>query len=570
MKLTDKIFDQIGYTPKTVVEELQSKFDETAGQLTEIKTKYSDLSDSVKKLASQKSERAFAGAQTTHLTNDWNDIYTTLTSDLRAGLVRMRQRCRQLSMNDSWVKKYLLALAKNVVGPDGFILRNNAFDYKYDEKEKKWTREYDKTANKIIQEAWEEWCLPDYCSITEDISFRELTALILKTIAIDGEILIKPVRTKENKFGYTLQIIEADYLDETYTDVLRNGNIVIMGVELTPARKPVAYWLRNIDSYSALMYGVTMSSKRVRIPVKDENGKIQIKHLFVKEHPSQIRGIPWFAPAMLRIRMFSGYEEAILVDARLSANKTIKYEYKDDAVGDEINLSNVAGSEFKTNSNGTQDPARLIQSSMPGEPLIIPKGMIGEAVDYKSPSGKEGEFQRWALRGIAAALDIAFITLASDYSQVNYTSSRTNLLEERDTWKGLHAWTRDHLLNWNFSEWLKMALLMRAVNLPAGKYDKFNRPWFQGRAWKWVSPKDEAEAVLLMLSNDAYLFEEFLAEQGWSLEEWIDKKKAEKKLFEDEGLIYPGSNYEQVKPIQKEEPSAGNNGNGKMKNLINS
>lgn len=570
MKLTDKILDQIGYTPKSVVDELQTKFDYTAGQLTEIKLKYSDVTESLKVVNKKLSERAFAGAQTTHLTNDWNDIYTTLTSDLRAGLIRMRQRCRQLSMNDSWVKKYLLALAKNVVGPDGFILRSNAYDYKYDEKEKKWVREYDKAANKIIQETWEDWCLPDNCSITEDISFRELTALILKTIAIDGEVLIKPVRSKENKYSYTLQIIEADYLDETYNDTLPNGNIVIMGVELTLARKPVAYWLRNVDSYSALMYGITMSNRRTRIPIKDENGNIQIKHLFVKEHPSQIRGIPWFAPAMIRIKMFSGYEEAILVDARLSANKTIKYEYSDNAIGDELNQSNVAGSEIYTNTDGKQDPARLIQTSMPGEALVIPKGMKGEAVDFKSPSGKEGEFQRWALRGIAAAFDIAFITLASDYSQVNYTSSRTNLLEERDTWKGLHAWTRDHLLNWNFSEWLKMALLRQTMNLPASKYDKFNRPWFQGRAWKWVSPKDEAEAVLLMLSNDAYLFEEFLAEQGWSLEEWIDKKKAEKKLFEEEGLIYPGSNYKQIKPIQNGEPVQGSNGNGKTKHFINS
>lgn len=555
MNMKNFIMQKLGYIPAASTEEIS---DSVEKQIADIKHVNNSLKATILNL---QNERAFAAAQNTHLTSDWNNIYSTLTNSMQSGLVRVRQRCRELSMNDAWVKKYLYSLEKNVVGPDGFILRNNATEQVWDSQNKEYKKVYDKAANRIIQEAWEDWCLPNHCSVTEDISFRELTSLILKTMAVDGELLVKPVRSKDNKFSYSLQIIEADYLDESYNGVY-NGNIVIMGVEMTPERKPVAYWLRKVDPYIALLYGAFISQDRVRIPIYDENGFIQIKHFFVKEHPSQVRGISWFAPVMIRIKMFSGFEEAILVDARLSANKTIKYEYEGDSSGDEINEANVPGAEVNITSDNKKDPAKLIQPSEPGKPLIVPRGMKAGTVDYKSPSGKEGDFQKWALRGIASGLNLAFITLANDYSDVNYTSSRTNLLEERDTWKQLHAWCRDHLLNWNFAEWLKMALLTQNVPLPASKFQKFNKPWFQGRAWKWVSPKDEAEAVLLMLSNDAWLFEEFLAENGWTLEEWIDKKKAEKELFEKNNLPYPGTNYKQIKPIDKSEPQ-----NGKAKSI---
>jgi lambda family phage portal protein len=525
-----------------------TKLDETTSQLNELKDTVQNLNKELN------SERSFAGAQTSHLTSDWNNVYETISGMQRISLRRLVGRSRDFAINDPWAKGYLRALDKNVIGPDGFTLRNKAMELTFDADKKQYIPRYDKFANTLIQDAFEEWQLPKYNSITEDIAFREQCGLILKTIATDGEILVKPIRTVDNKFRYTLQLIECDYLDETKNTTLSNGNIVIMGVELTPYRKPVAYWLRKSNPYQNMLYSSFSSSDNERIPIYDKYGQVQIKHLFVKEHPSQVRGIPWFAPSMIRLKMLSGYEEAILVDARVSANKGLIYKYKDNAVGDELNTANIGGGAYNPkDSNGVKDPSLLIQTSMPGEDVIVPKGMEATVADYKSPSGKEGEFQKWALRGIATGIGIAFITLANDYSDVNYTSSRTNLLDERDTWKTLHTWFRDQFLNWNFSEWLSAALMNGAINLPYSKFDKFNKPWFQGRAWQWVSPKDEAEAFLLMISQGAGLVEEYLAERGWSLESFIESMVYERRLFEEAGLPFPGSNYKQVAPIPKEE-----------------
>jgi len=527
MSLFNNILNRFGYIEKNKFNELEKKLSSLEKNIT----------------------RNLVAAQTSHLTSDWNDVYEVINTSLRKGIVNIRQRARDLAYNDPYAKKYLKMLEKNVIGSDGFILRNKAYELIYDESKGMKIPRYDKLANIKIQEAFEDWCKAENCTITEDITFRELNNIMIKTIATDGELLIKTIRD-DSKYGYRLQLIEADYLDETYNDILPNGNIVVLGVELTPYRKPVAYWLKKINPYQYLFFGAYTTSERIRVPIYDSNGVLQIKHLFVKEHPSQIRGISWFAPSMIRLKILNGFEEAILVDARVSANKTIKYEYKDDAIGDEPIEANIAGSKKQI-----YDPAVMVQNTMPGEALIVPKGMTASQIDFKSPSGREGEFQKWALRGIASGFDVAFITLANNYEAVNYTSSRTNLLEERDTWKSLHAWFREHFLNWNFAEFLKMALLKQAINLPAFKYDKFNQPWFQGRSWQWVSPKDEAEAFLLLIQNGLGSLEEYLAERGWSLEAFIDQIKYEREAFEEAGLQFPADVKEKITKIKLTEPS---------------
>jgi lambda family phage portal protein len=558
--LKNQIAQKLGYVPSAVVTDLQNETQKLSQDYSQLKGGFDGLMKSL-----QESQRSLSGAQITNLTSDWNNVFETISGMQRVSLRRLVGRSRDFALNDPWAKGYLRSLDKNVVGPDGFTLRNKAMELVWDAEKKENLPRYDKVANMIIQDGFEDWQLPRYNSLTEDIAFREQCGLTLKTIAIDGEILVKPIRTVSHKYKYALQLIESDYLDETYNTTLSNGNIVIMGVEMTPYRKPVAYWLRKSNPYQNMLYSSYSSSDRERIPIYDKYGQVQIKHLFVKEHPSQVRGIPWFAPSMIRLKMLSGFEEAILMDARVSANKGMIYTYKDGASSGEISEANVAGSYLATNADGTQDPKRLIVPSMPGEDKIVPRGMEAEVADYKSPSGKEGEFQKWALRGIATGIGIAFITLANDYSDVNYTSSRTNLLDERDTWKTLHTWFRDHFLNWNFEEWLRAALMNGAINLPVSKFDKFNKPWFQGRAWQWVSPKDEADAIMVLVSNGAASFEEFLAERGWSLEAFIDQMQYEKRMFEEAKLPFPGSNYKQNSPVLKsvDEPAAGSNGKAK-------
>ena len=87
----------------------------------------------------------------------------------------------------------------------------------------------------------------------------------------DGEVLIRHIRNAENPFGYSLQLLEPDFLDEEYnTTNSDNGNRIVMGVELNNFNRPEAFWcFQGPDHlYDDLSYGVGKSG-RVRIPAAD-------------------------------------------------------------------------------------------------------------------------------------------------------------------------------------------------------------------------------------------------------------------------------------------------------------
>jgi lambda family phage portal protein len=470
-------------------------------------------------------KRSIAAAQLTNITNDWLKDFRGVNADLRISLRVLRARANEAVLNDPYAKKFIKMLENNVVGPDGFILRNKAFDYQFDEKEKIYVKKMDKVANGIIQENFVEWCKMKNCTITKDVSFREVCSLLLKKIAIDGEILVREIKGKGvNNFGYTLQIIEAEYLDETFNGTFGN-NRVIMGVEIDNARRVVAYHLRK-QSLTGEIYGTAFSPERERVLADG------ILHLFVKESPFQLRGISWFAPSLIRLKMLSGFEEATLIDARVSASKSLLLEYKDTATGDEITAANISGGQ-------TDNANNIINDVSPGETFVVPMGMTAKQFDPKSPSGRENAFTENALRGIASGLGVSFIGLANNYSAVNYSSGRLNLLDERDNWRTMHSWFREHFLENMFANWLAMAMLSGKINLPLNRFEKFNQPWFQGRTWPWVDPQKDIQAKITALENNLETMENVLGEMGIDFDEHIEDLKREKKILADAGLAWP-------------------------------
>lgn len=483
------------------------------------KEKFNDLNKQIEKL----NTKNFNAAQISHLTNDWVTSLGSYNSSLYRGIRIIRSRARDLCMNNSYAVKFLDIISKNVIGPDGFTLKSKAGEFVNGQ----FTA--DKIAISKIQNGFYDWSNASNCTISEVISFRETCSLILKTVARDGEILIRPIESPSvNKHGYALQLINPDYLDETYNTKLPNGNHIIMGVEIDQYRKPVAYWLTKTNIETEI-YSTYLSGQRYRVPAEE------LLHLFVKTYPGQLRGISWFAPAMLMMKMLYGFEEAKLVDARISASTTLALKYKDSAVGDEINESNVSGGEKQTTEN------LIYEDVTPGRTFVVPKNMEPWMYDPKSPNGNESEFAMHYLRGISSGLLVSFISLANNYSAVNYSSGRLNLLDERETFRELQAWFREHFLDWNFPRYLKMALLTQSIVLPPSKFDKFNQFWFSGRSWPWVDPEKDIKAKVIALESNLETYESILTENGiWPEEHWEQLKK-EKEIFKENGWEWPSS-----------------------------
>lgn len=459
------------------------------------------------RVASQKAlqHRSFTGGTSSRLTGNFSAWNTSLDADLYTALNTLRARSRHLTQNNPYGQKFLRMVASNVVG-QGFTLQARALDN---------TGEPDTADNKSIQKAFDEWAKRGNCEVTGQLSFAELCRLIMRTVAQDGEVLIRRVRgRKVNKFGYALQILDIDRLMVQDQRKLDNGNVMRMGVEIDSMGKPVAYWVRQAHPYDPFMQ--TSAPVLERIPAED------VFHFFIPLRPEQRRGVPWMHAAIERLYHIGELDQSALVAARKGA----------DSLGF---ITSPNGLPPDPTGSGSNDSP--IEISVPGTFDTLPEGYDFKAFDSKYPNEVYPVFIKSALRAVASAIGVAYNGLANDLEGVNYSSIRSGVLEEREFWMELQDWLISAFMIPNYEDWLLMSLGMNAVTgptgfpLPATKYSKFAAHEWQGRRWSWVDPQGDIQASVIAINNGLKSRTRICAEQGLDREVvWQELAREQKEM----------------------------------------
>jgi len=485
--------------------------------------------------------RAFEAAQVNRLTSDWNNFAKTLNSDIRMSLPHVQKRCLDLYQNDPYARKVITMIGNGAVGAKGFTLRNKA---KMEIKEDGITKTVlDTETNQKVQDIFKEFCKKEFCTITGDIPKRECDKIMIQQVGLAGEIFkIKITGKGVNKFGLTYQYLESDLCDINYNDVSPEGRKIVMGIEYDEYRRPVNYYFKKVNIVMDV-FGVPYSNDYYKIPAN------RVTHLFVRESFNQFRGIPWLAPSALRLKMLKGFEDASLVNARVSAMKTNIWEPVDAKSGG-LTTADVAG--------GKEDSKGITKENVqPGQTQIVPKGYKHVSHDPKFPHEQHDPFRKSILKGVASNIGVSFIKLANSYEDANYTSTRGSFLDEQDLWMELHTWITDHDLIDTFETVLTHALLADLVDLDILNFDQFNKPHFQGRTWKMVNPKDEVKANYDAWKAKQKTLSVILAEQGMDFEETIDQFAYEKEYMEKKGVT-----IEDIKKNNNIEKGEGNESKG--------
>lgn len=452
--------------------------------------------------------RGFAAAQNSRLTADWIlSSSASADSEIYQSLAIVRSRARDLCNNNDYAKKYLQLCQNNVVGPDGFILQNKAKDT---------NGEFDRYANMLIEEKFWDWQKKNHCTVSGIMPFADVLDLIIKTVVRDGEIFIRKIRGRNvNKYGFSLQVIEPDFIDEKYNSSLGNGNVIRMGIELDQNRRPVAYYVKKVKAENEL-YSISVGSEHERIPAED------MYHLYDRERANQTRGISWMVASMFRLRMLSKFEEYALINARISASKMGFFKR---SIGD---------GEYTGDDKDESGNLRI--TAEPGSFEELPAGMDFVPFTPQFPSDQHDAFVKSILRAIASGLGVSYNTIANDLEGVNYSSIRAGLLDERDNWKRIQRWLIENFLNGLFADWLSMALLTGEVNLPSSKFDKFNQPAWIGRRWQWVDPMKDVMANKEAVKNGFKTNAQVIGELGGDIYEIYEQLKSEQALQKEYGL----------------------------------
>ena len=456
----------------------------------------------------RKMARAYHGADTGRLFSDFISSSRSADSEIKPSLRILRDRCREISRNHPYAKRYLQIMTTNVVGPNGVRIQV---------RKRNDDGSLDSVGNRIIEQAWQQWGRTGFCTVDGRMSWSQAQRLFLETLARDGEVLIQKIKNPAgNPFGFSLKFLEADYLDEGYDARLNNGNEVRMGVELDKRTgKPLNYYLFEDHPHHDQGYGSKTKRHHKIVPAD------QIIHCYIQERAGQTRGTPWMSNVLSRLKMLDGYEEATLVNARVAASKMGFFTSPegDGFIGDDY------------------DNHAPIMDASPGTFTQLPQGMSFQSFDPSSGTESFDEFEKAILRGIASGLGVSYVSLANNLEGVSYSSIRQGTIEDRDHFKMIQQFMIDQFVDPIYRAWLEMAITVGRINLPMGKYDLFaDQVIYRPRGFAWVDPQKEIQASVTALNNGIVSLQDVHSQYGRDTEEIFEQINRESELADRYGI----------------------------------
>lgn len=477
----------------------------------------------------------FAGGAVGRLTSSLATWSASTNVDLDGALVILRARGRQMGNNTDFGKRFLSLVSTNIVGHCGPTLQVRA---KANQRDPARPTVLDKPANRAVETHWAKWC--DTADITGRMDFAHLCRVAVKSVARDGEVLARKIRRRDLPYGFAIQLLEADRLDEAMNAVGQNF-IIRQGVEMDDTGRPIALWVRN--RHPGELYAAGRNDVE-RVPIAD------IIHLYLPERAEQVRGYSWFHAILVKAHQTADFTTAAVVAAKIGASKIAALERSDEAP------------DMTAALGDSQDAAGNVSMRVEaGEIFALPPGHKLSSWNPEYPHANFDSFLKAAMRGIAAGLDVAAHNLTGDMTDVNYSSARIAELSEREMWMVLQSWFIRGFVMPIYQEWLAIALLRGDIRfdvsgkaLPADKLAKFaDASRFQGRRWKWVNPQQEIDAAGSAIGLGITSRTRLAAEQGDDFDDILDELADETAALEAAGLAAPSAAAPQAPPVNPSE-----------------
>lgn len=401
----------------------------------------------------------FEAASKTRRTAGWIAPESSAATATGLTLATLRARSRQLTRDNQWAKAALEILDTNIVGAG---IRPTALP--------------GSDASKRAVELWHEWAGSTDCDAEGHKSFAALLGLAVRSTAEAGEVVIRrrPRRTSDGlTVPLQLQLLEPDHLDTTRDrrfgkDQPANTKRTVQGVELDKRGRRIGYWLFTEHPGDAVAI-----TKSVRVRAGD------VIHHFRPDRIGQVRGVPWGASCLVKLKDLDAFDDATLVRQVVAAM----------LVGfvRDIDSGSVDGAGTALED---KDPLKM-------EPGTWEELPAGKSMDFSDPPAFDG----WVnaidigLHAVASGYGVTYEDLAGDYRKVNFSSARLG----RQKVAGIVDAYRERCLIpqvcrgvWRW--FLEAALLAGQLEEPAGAN-------WQAPAPKITDPKAEIAAAKERVRN---------------------------------------------------------------------
>lgn len=331
--------------------------------------------------------------------------------------------------------------------------------------------------------------------------------LALRSCILSGDTLyrIKAINQAEQlrrdiPIANTLQLVDSCRLaDESEIPVraIANGHTLFRGIELNANNQRVAYWVKSTDLTHSSISPTTVT----RVPVET------MGHLYLEEDIDQLRGVPWFAAAILRARRTDDLEYNVLTASAMAACVVATYAKPTGATRFGLNQ----GAESTSSADGTDltdSDGNAITKIQPG--MIANVGKDGK-FDLQSPNqpnmNPEG-FVQHLQRGTATAVPgIKASTITGDYRNSSFSSERS---ADNDIWPELHdvqEWFASSYCQPVWETIIRSAMQdnyfegIVSIEEFQASPGRFSAAKWQGPVALSINPKDDAAAASARISG---------------------------------------------------------------------
>ena len=437
---------------------------------------------------------------------------TSADTELRANLVKLRDRSRYQARNSGMVRRYIHLMKTNVVGEGGFKLQVRV---------KRVDGSMNKVLNDRVQNAWRKWTRK--CSVDRKLSLTEMMSLAVGCWCRDGEAIIEIVRGQRFPKGFALKMIEADLLDETLNRPASNTqNEIRMGVELDADEAPVAYhFLTHHPGGDGWMSMDTRRRYR-RVPAE------RIIHAYERLRPGQTRGEPHTVSMLATVQMLDGYREAEVMHRRIAAS----------VMGFFKKMAQDAGTVTELADPDQDEDDELFSLTMtPGLLTELPRGLDFEKFDPGGVQGDYAQFEGQVKREASMGVNLSNFSLGQETQGVSYSTGRSVLIEDRDHYKASQRFIIEQILWPLFEAWVSMETISPEASIPplfiVAVMDNYH---FRGRGWDWVDPAKDVRANAEALETRQTSLSRIAADRGIDVRDLVEEIAQDEALLAEYGL----------------------------------
>lgn len=352
-----------------------------------------------------------------------NWIPTRLAGRQAASLQRQQivDRSVDLTNNDPHASGIVDNFAATVMG-SGLVPRP-ALDHEILGMEKPAVRDLQKKQVMVYQN-WFPWA-----DAGARMTFGGIQYLVMRNLMQYGEylVLLHMIKDPVRPYSLACRVVNPMRL-KTPVDKINDPDI-IDGVEIGKFGAPKAYWIKKSGPGILDSALPDISKKFLRIPARAGH-RWKVLHGFVCQEPEQVRGMPFFAPAMKYLRDLNDFLDAELVSNIVTAAFSLFIET---GAGDPTDMAAFLASRTETRINPDDESEDTrYQELIPGGIMYGQTGQKPHPIAAHRPGATFEPFTKVIKKAIALSMNVPYPVLFKDVEGVNFAGFRSAML---DAWR---------------------------------------------------------------------------------------------------------------------------------------